>query len=173
MPLHGHGIVTDGLGEDDMGRVGRWLAEKRRWLAGIALGVGVFWAILLLPYSLTAVAMASIGLVASLFVTVTWLPFVIKAKLQGDNISGLAIVDYAGVSVLGVVSCGLRLVGAGKGLVVTPPTGLATLLGLCVWSLVTTVLVVRAWAWFLTLRRHPRPEHAARVLSERIDPRTD
>lgn len=140
-----------------------------RWIVFLLVLAGVVWALVLLPYEVIVVALAIIGFLASLFVMVTWTPFVVLARFRDKaRVSYLLVIDFAGLSYLGVIVLGTRLWMVAADGVIVPPDPVRRFIGFGVWLMIALVTSVRAYAWFRTLRAHPR-EELTRVVSDQMD----
>lgn len=97
------------------------------------------------------------GFICSVFVTVTWTPYIIRARRRGPlNVSVLAIVDFATLAYLGVIVFGLRayLTMFVGGTPVPDNPGRAVL-SLAIWTLVAIKVGLRAYIWRRAMRRGP------------------
>lgn len=98
------------------------------------------------------------GFIASLFVVVTWTPYIIRARHRGPiNVSTRAIVDWATLAYLGAIVFGTRLfLTVTEGTPVPTSDGRAWL-GIFIWALLAFKVGLRADIWIRALRRGPNP----------------
>lgn len=143
-------------------------------LASMFVGaLALMWLFVWMPYEVVISTEVVIGFVASFYIIASWLPLALKAYRRKDHtVSLFSIIDIAGMSLVGVIVFALRIYVSATDGVPVPSVFIMRIIGIGTWTLITSLMCIRAYAWHQTKREHSAEDVLTVVSEHQIDRRS-